>query len=592
MMQWKIWRSIDSDFSPEPSSELADETCHADEVYTDEVLQQIAENGFNGIWVHALLHHIACAAPFEPLSRQSAVHQQHLHTLCGRAAKYGIKVFLYIQPLRAVPLKEQAFWSQFKEICGGSEYPEARSLCISTTIVRKWLEDLSKDFARKLPELGGVLLITASELPAHCYSHWQRKDERWGLCCPRCGEREPEEIVVDQLLAVRNGIRKGGSDMVIAAWDWSWGLWHGKAPYHAIQDSLPGDITILADFERGGFMDFQHRPHQKVDEYCLTFAGPSDDCRSVIACAQERSAQTMVKLQLGTTHELASVVSLPLITNIYKKIAACKEMKIDGFMGCWNFGNFFSANTAAVQFFLSEGCLADETSAVKQFFNRYFGEECDTEKALIACRELACAMTFFPFCILFIYNAPTNYALAYCEVFRPGPLSGKLCGPSHLDIPERGDSFDAVFDWDRCGLQAKDVFTLDEILDMLPRLVDAWNRAAKTFAEAFPQEPGNRAALEINNMLLIGKVWESVLHAFQAYAMRKVWSDEKLPLLQKIIKEEIKLIRTALPLVEMDPRQGWHGEAHQYLFSTEKISSKIRFLCGLIEKQAQETILS
>ena len=62
--QYRIWRSIYSDFATFPETDLDDETCHAYEVYTDETLREIRDHGFNGIWVHAILAHIACAAPF------------------------------------------------------------------------------------------------------------------------------------------------------------------------------------------------------------------------------------------------------------------------------------------------------------------------------------------------------------------------------------------------------------------------------------------------------------------------------------------------------------------------------------------------
>ena len=582
--QYKIWRSIYSDFAPFPESDLGDETCHAHEVYTEERLHAIAEQGFNGIWVHALLSHIAQADPFPELSPHAEIHQKRLRILIRRAAKYGIKVFLYIQPLRAVPWSEEKFWRKYKADLGGTEYPaqKERCLCISTEPVKKWIESLSEEMARKLPELGGVLLITASELPGHCYSHRQRKGEQWGIECPRCSERGPEEIVADQLVAVRNGIRKASAGMEVIVWTWSWSLWRFQPPWHEISDRLPADIAILTDFERGGHQDFWHRQDHCINEYCLSYAGPSETCRAMLQYARSRGMKRLVKLQLGTTHELASVVSLPLLTNVAKKILACRELNIDGFLGCWNFGSFPSANTAAAQFLLS--CpLEPGKDPLKLFVKQYFGPDCDADAVIRAYAGFAEAMYHFPFSNVFIYNAPTNYALAYYEVYRPGPLEGKPCGPSHLDIPDRGDSLAGSFDWKSSGLQEKDVYSLPEILETLPHLCSAWTECVRALKAAFGPSGGKSAELEINNAELIGIIWQSLLHAFRSYAVRQAWDESKRPRLHQIIREEMDLIPTAIPLLMKDPRQGWHGEAAAYLFSPEKIGKKLTVLKSYLQ---------
>ena len=55
-----LWRSPYSDFgqAKKVHNDLEDETVTADAVYTDEVLADIAGQGFNGIWVHGLLRHV------------------------------------------------------------------------------------------------------------------------------------------------------------------------------------------------------------------------------------------------------------------------------------------------------------------------------------------------------------------------------------------------------------------------------------------------------------------------------------------------------------------------------------------------------
>ena len=44
-----------------------------------------------------------------------------------------------------------------------------------------------------------------------------------------------------------------------------------------------------------------------------------------LVAARERGLRVMAKLQLGTTHELATVPSLPLIGNLYDKARALRR---------------------------------------------------------------------------------------------------------------------------------------------------------------------------------------------------------------------------------------------------------------------------
>ncbi len=177
----KIWRSPYTDFGKnlENADDLLDETVTADEVYTDHCLAEIADSGFNGIWVHGLLHNIVSEAVFPELGSNAAVHQKKLNNLISRATKYGIKVYLYMQPPRALPVSYSWFWDKHSDIAGqieevqgdsGGDKFRVQALCTSVEKVKRYLKSASCELASKLPGLGGVILITASEFPSHCYT--------------------------------------------------------------------------------------------------------------------------------------------------------------------------------------------------------------------------------------------------------------------------------------------------------------------------------------------------------------------------------------------------------------------------------------
>ena len=89
--QIRIWRWPYSDFGKwrEKPDDLLDETVTAAGVYTKEVLCEIAENGFNAIWVHGLLQNLVPSVVFPELGRHSRQHLAAMRALIARAARVG-----------------------------------------------------------------------------------------------------------------------------------------------------------------------------------------------------------------------------------------------------------------------------------------------------------------------------------------------------------------------------------------------------------------------------------------------------------------------------------------------------------------------
>ncbi|OQA85885.1 MAG: hypothetical protein BWY31_01652 [Lentisphaerae bacterium ADurb.Bin242] len=572
----RIWRSPHSDFATDYDTDLMDETCTAVDVYTDEELSGIAKNGFNGIWVHAVPHHIVSALPFSELGKNAKTHQKKVNELIAHAAKYGIDVYFYLQMPRAVPLSETEFWENHPD-CGGTMYESknARSLCVSVPRVREWIENVSREITETMPGLGGLFLITASEMPAHCYSHRQRKnDPHFAIRCPRCGEREPAGIVTDIILAMHRGIRSKSSSFEFILWDWGWDMWGYLPPYRKILDNLPSDFTLMTTFEIGGSLDLWKHPRMLINEYSLIFPGPSDKCVVMKGYADRRGMRSIAKLQIGTTHELATVVSLPLMDSVYKKAVRLNRMGFDGFVGCWNFGNFYSANTVGFTRFLTLKRTENEKNELASFASDYF-PGCDGTKTTGAWAAFGKAMLSYPFSMPFLYNSPANYTLGYHEIYERGSLSGISCGPSHLDAV-RGDdlSRSVVCDTDN-GLLPENMFPLDEVIEHLEHLAEHWDKAAELFAEAVSGSNSEHAELELNNIRLIGTIWHSLVNTYKAYRLRLNWNAGSEKKLSALARKELRILEKALVFTEKDRRQGFHPEAHARLFSPDHIRRKM-----------------
>lgn len=573
----KIWRTPFSAFgvSSRRQNDLEDETIHAVDAYTDDVLANIAAAGFNGIWVHGLLHHLVSTPDFPEFGPHAAVHQQKMNQLIERAAGHGVRVYIYMQPPRAIPVEEEAFWRRHSDIGGQeeelngdtSEVFKVRALCTSTPQVKQYLRQASSALARALPGLGGVILITASEYPAHCYSRRGRILGAAGeviesaLECPRCAARSAPEVIAEVIKLVRDGIREATQSMDVIAWNWSW-TFFAPSPCLEIINRLPQDVSVMADFERGGWRITPDNRRQWIDEYSIGFAGPSEQFTATLAATRRRGLTMLAKLQFGTTHELATMPNLPALGNLFIKADFIRRNKLAGFMGCWNFGNMLTANSAGFNYFLSAGAPETQLPALEAFAALYF-PGCRPDLVREAWLKFGAALEYYPFSIPYLYMGPTNYALGYLS--HPAPLEGKSAGRSWLN-DERGDELQECL----CG------FTIGEITRDLDRLAAIWRDGVTLLRQGLNCLDHCHAREELANAAVCAAVFQSTANLFRFYKLRRHWREELRKDYRSIAEAELKLLREALPYLEEDRRLGFHSEAHVYMFDAAKIRSKIQ----------------
>ena len=568
---FRIWRSPFSDYHAPlaPISSRDTEIMKLDEKsYSNEILRSIVENGFNGIWVHALLQEVVKHPLFPEFGEDAELFQEKLRHLIDRAKRYGIKVYLQMQPPRAVSGRHREFWEHHKDCAGSVEIIDWEdlgeptpmiSLCTSTAKVRQYLREAMASLSSALPDLGGYIIISASEYPAHCRT---RENERLKLLCPRCGSRPAAEVIADLLNDLYRGMRSGSSTQQLIAWNWGWSALAGEKEVISRLD--PG-IIPMADFERGGRMTLMGRPGHLIDEYALCYPGPAERFLDSWHAAEEHHAPFAVKFQLGTTHENGAVPALPVIPNIFTRAEWFRKHNCAGFLGCWNFGNFPTVNTAAFNFFLRPETSSSPEEAMAAFARHRF-PGCRAERAVAAWKLFAEAMTFYPHTWKFLYYAPTSWALGY--FVPPGPMSGKA-GATWLKNAPRGDDL---------ALAMPGPFTLEELISAITRLCQIWEEGVKEFENSGIGELAGQGALEYGNTVVCGACFQSLLYMLELYKIKRDTGSAVGETYRQISRAELANAERALPFVEADPRQGFHSEAQQYNFSAPMIREKIRLL--------------
>ncbi|MCX8082824.1 MAG: hypothetical protein N3D17_05460, partial [bacterium] len=261
-------------------------------------------------------------------------------------------------------------------------------------------------------------MITASEFHTHCYSHYPKwrltsvdpSTEEWArrpFECKRCDERDASDVTAEIITLINRGIKDAAPDAKVMAWNWSWYYIIEPDPQEKLISQLPKDVILLVDFERGGYKKVLDK-RLEIDEYSLSYTGPSPRFKKLFYLAKKRGMETAAKLQIGSTHELVTVPYIPVPYKIAEKLYRMRKMGVEGYLGCWIFGGDVSP-MSKVAGKMSVNPALTPSEAVRQVAIEEFGKG-PAGYVLKAWRFFSKAWENYPFSNYFIYRAPVNYA--------------------------------------------------------------------------------------------------------------------------------------------------------------------------------------
>ncbi len=547
--------------------------------YTDEELANIASMGYTDIWVRGLLDEMTLSKVFPELGRTAAEHLAVMRKLIAKAAKYDLGVYVYFNEPKALPATDP-FWQAHPEARGETvEWPYGKNgseilcgLCTSCKQVQDYMYDSMYQLFKQAEGLAGSLNITASEFMSHCYSHidvretyidkimgvWKRYKD---MECPRCRGRKAEEVVAELLNVINAGTKAAAPGANVIAWNWSWDMF-APDPQKEIITRLDRDILIGSDFERGAKKKVLGQIRY-LDEYSLAYAGPSQKFRKVEKLVAKTGHKLLSKVQVGTTHEQASVPSLPLLFSIYKKAKRVFDSNLVGSMATWCMGNMPSVNTHAYGQALKTKNLTEQ-----KFFEDIVLPYLQVDKPALptlkkAWKTFARAMECYPFSIPMVYEGPVNYAPAYW--IDPAPLTGKPMLESWIMREGRGDDLEP-------SIRPYGLKTALEGFGELSRL---WQEGLAHYEKGLAGF-GEKAQKELDNACVVGHVWESLYNIFNVYKICLKWdAGSCLKPYRKFAQAELENCRGLLPILQRDQRYGFHIEANGYMFDAKSVAEKI-----------------
>jgi hypothetical protein len=563
-----------------------DEILDTNRTHTDRRLKAITEAGFNGIWLHGCLRDLVPTTLFAPFVKKSRERLTALARLVNRARRCGLGVWLYFnEPLGLA--EDHPFWKKNPHLKGHRtpldpmeghtiSGPGMIHMCSSTPEIQRFLEDGFYTLFRQANP-AGVILITASEHPHHCWSHaltnprhpcpdafWPKK-----ISCPRCTRQGPVNVITDIINRIHAGVKAARPQAQVVAWDWDWNMYENP-PYRKIINRLSEDIVLMGDFERGTKIRRLGKT-RVVEEYSLVVPGPSPRFKAKVNFVGSRR-KIWAKLQINTTHELATVPNLPLPVSLYRKFKYLRQAKASGYMATWNFGCAPDTLNAFAVKKLSAGKIPSERKWLRELATDYFGPGADAEKIVECWYAFQRAGRYFPHSgKLLLYFTPINYALAYPLKTR---FENKPMGPSwrkHVF----GDRLE----------DHTETYTFSQLVELLGKLSTAWQTAVDAYDQALTCADN---LLHKNKELGVARViacnYRSLYHIYRWYGSVKIKKEKPLnPSNVNILRDEIDNLRQALPWIDADRRLGFHGEAQTYMFESRIINHKLRMLVNRIK---------
>jgi hypothetical protein len=569
----RIWRISEMAYGPQ---DLVSGVAAA----TDQKLALIAASGLTGIWASTCLRDVSRTNVCGELSDQVEPNQAALITLVERCARHGLKLYLYLNEPRGFA-SDDPFWQEHPELRGaaGSSvmdgWESSCALCTSVPTTLQLLEESCVDLCTAAPDLGGVVLITASEHHTHCYSHFEVRPAGIGahqgqkegdvLSCPRCRQRHPRDVVIEVLAAIERGIHKTAPQAHVIAWTWSWEM-YDPAPQQQLIEQLPAGIDIMSDFERGGELIDQGQ-RLPVDEYSLIMTGPSDRCRAQLDLARNAGRRPIVRHQTNTTVELTTCPNFPLVANLYRKLRAIHETRAAGAMSSWNFGaKLDTVNFAALGRFYADPDQADEATFLSDLACDYF--DLDQGRAVAAVwQQFAEAVKPYPFTFGFLYFGPFNCALNY-----------PLPNDEQRDRPMKLWCFSTPFEMGDRLEESHAPLTLAQMLDRLERMQVAWHAASADYSAALATaRQRQRARAEHNVARYFEHLLVSTWVIFSWLAWR--YHPEVEPCITRAemarrLELELANLAAAGDLLTSDRRFGYYEETQTFVNHPRDIAAK------------------
>ncbi|MBR2912081.1 MAG: hypothetical protein IKC05_10745 [Lentisphaeria bacterium] len=519
----------------------------------DTLLEQYAAMGVEGIWLHAVLYFLVPVPGAEHFSENWEKRRRVVKTLVERCLKHGLKLYLYLNEPRAMPL---AFYD-LKPHWAGKDVPALETKMICTTQTNEplqYLEQAMYELWSDIPGLGGAFCITMSENPTNCHYRFLSSE------CPYCSKTSPEKLIAEILHAMEKGMHRAAPEAKMIVYDWEWrqvpedrlNVEKELAFVSKVLPLLPENIYLATVSENALDIDICNTQF-RLSDYSVSLIGPSKKSKAVWREAGRLGIPVVAKLQANNSWELAPVPYVPVPYLIQEHLENLKNAGVRGLMLSWTLGGYPGGNLELLN-------SSPEECAAKKFHPAL------AEKICKAWKLFSDAFREYPFSQSLIYTGPVNY------------------GPKNLLFPQpSGRSVTMIgFPWD--GIKAwKGPYSEEILREQFRLMTEKWFSGLQLLEKAETRVMPEELA-DYQDMLTVSQA--AYCHLKSAYlqicfiCLRD--SDQNKEKMTAVLDEEIAIAQVLAEICRKDSRIGFEASNH-YFYSLNDLLEKVISCCFIKE---------
>jgi len=498
--------------------------------YPDSLLKMYQSVGVNAVWLPVVLYQMV---PF-PFGEEYSVgwesRQARLRELVEKAGKYNIKVYIYLNEPRNMPI---SFFDKHPELMGRRDGQYA-ALCTEKPGVLEYLRYAVRTLCQSVPGIGGFFTITMSEYLTHCKSRPE------GIPCPVCENVPTQKLVADVLCAIYEEAKAVDPNIGITAWAWAWDREMTKEEVRDCLDRLPKDIVIQNNSESqktfviGGVEGF-------IQDYSMSIPGPSEHTKAFWEDAKERGHEICAKVQLNVTWECSTLPYLPVFDLVREHMINLRQAGIKHLQMSWTLGGYPSINLKVATRSFDD----PSEEAYRKLLQEEFGEQAETVAR--AATLFSDAFREFPFHIDSLYFGPQN----------AGPSNLLYAEPTGYEATMTCYSYDDLDKWR--GIYPREVYT------------DQWRKVSEKWKLGL-EELKDMPDCEFKQMALGGYCLFRASYLQAAFVMARDAGDKVQ--MKAIVQEEKAVAMLMYELMCKNQLFGYEAANHYY-FTRSMMAEKV-----------------
>ena len=534
--------------------------------FPDGLLARYADAGVNGVWLHVVLSTLAKDPFFVEFGEGSERRLRNLRRLVERAAKHGIKVYLYLNEPRPMPPSFFEKNTRYRACRGTMDWTGlVCAMCTQAPEVRRWLRAAIGEVFRSAPGLGGVFTITASENLVHCLAHgdkehYAKASLREPTCrpeffCPRCERMDFSACAADLNAQIADAVHAVDSSARVFVWDWGWDRKpDGTEVAEKICRLLPKEgVSFLTISARGKHVDVDGTPTM-VNEYTLSQVGPSDAARRKWSAARASGLGLAAKVQPSGSWEIASVPYIPVMYNVAEHAFNLMDEGIDAFLLSWTCGSYPAPNLKV----FNGVKVSDKSPAdvLRRVAEELYGPTA-APSAISVWKALSDGFSRYPFTSRVLYHGPHHMGSANPLYVCPTGYASTMTG-----IP-----YDDLDGWRRIFPRQTYISSFDQMAKSFSRGADDWGMVVA----AATGDGRSLARQELGIMRMIALNFASTADQSRFVEARDRGDCRGMV---EVARRELRRAKELLPIVAADSRLGYES-ASQYFFIPQDLREKI-----------------